>query len=70
MKPENERTLDAGKLEILEILVEELLKDSPEEALVQKCMTDAGLEDTRDPIDRINKVLLALHFEENQKEIL
>jgi hypothetical protein len=58
------------KLNILETLVEELLKDSPEEKVVQTCMTEAGIPDSKDPIDRINKVLLALHFEEKDKEIV
>jgi hypothetical protein len=56
------------KLRVLEILVEELLKDEPEESIVQKCMSQAGLPDTQDPIDRINKVLMALHFEEKGKD--
>ena len=55
------------KLRILETLVEELLKDTPEEDIVRDCMTAAGIDDTRDPIDRINKVLHALHFEERGK---
>lgn len=57
------------KLSILETLVEELLKDSPEEKVVQNCMSAAGIHDSKDPIDRINKVLLALHFEQKDKEI-
>lgn len=56
------------KLRVLELLVEELLKDEPEEALVQECMTNAGIPDNKDPIDRINKVLMALHFEEHKKD--
>ena len=57
------------KLHILEVLVEELLKDDPLESVVQKCMSDVGMLDSKDPIDRINKVLMALHFEESEKEI-
>lgn len=57
------------KLNILETLVEELLKETPEEKVVQTCMVKAGIPDTKDPIDRINKVLLALHFEEKDKEL-
>jgi len=57
------------KLRILENLVEELLKDDPEELRVQSYMQQAGIQDTQDPIDRINKVLRALHFEEPEKEI-
>ena len=55
------------KLRLLETLVEELLKDAPEEAKVSACMHAAGIPDSKDPIDRINKVLLALHFEERSK---
>ena len=55
------------KLRILESLVEELLKDAPEEAKVTECLRAAGIPDGKDPIDRINKVLLALHFEERQR---
>jgi hypothetical protein len=58
------------KLRILETLVEELLKDDPEENLEQKSMSDAGIAASGDPIDRINKVLMALHFEDTKKEIL
>jgi hypothetical protein len=56
------------KLRILENLAEELLKEDPEEALVQKYLTPAGIPDSKHPIDRINKVLMALHFEESGKE--
>jgi hypothetical protein len=56
------------KLGILETLVEELLKESPQESVVTQCMAAAGIPDSKDPIDRINKVLLALNFEEKQKE--
>ena len=57
------------KLNILETLVEELLKETPEEKVVRNCMNAAGIPDSKDPIDRINKVLLALHFEEKEKGI-
>lgn len=60
--------LQIEKLKILETLVEELLKDSPQESVVQECMAKAGIPDTKDPIDRINQVLMALHFEESDKE--
>lgn len=53
----------ADKLRILETLVDELIKEAPEEKVVQSCMTAMGLADGRDPIDRINKVLAALEFE-------
>lgn len=57
------------KLVILERLVDELLKEKPEESTVSQYMTEAGLPDSKNPIDRINMVLKALHFEEPQKEI-
>jgi hypothetical protein len=63
-------TTEAKKLQILEVLVDELLKAQPAESLVQKCMSDVGIPDSRDPIDRINKVLMALHFEESGKEMI
>lgn len=56
------------KLQILETLFKELVKDRPQEKVVQSCMMAAGIADTKDPIDRINQVLLALKFEENEKE--
>lgn len=58
------------KLRILEVLVEELLKDDPSENVVEEYMSHAGIPDSKDPIDRINKVLLALHFEESGKEFV
>ena len=61
--------MTSEKLSILEALVEELLKEAPEEKVVRNCMSKAGIPDSKDPIDRINKVLLALHFEEKEKEI-
>jgi hypothetical protein len=58
------------KLRILEDLVEELLKDDPREKYVEEYMSKAGIPDSKDPIDRINKVLVALHFEESGKEFV
>ncbi len=59
----------AERLRVLEILVDELMKDAPTESVVSECMLAAGIEDSKDPIDRINKVLMALHFEVPNKEI-
>lgn len=56
------------QLKVLEALVEELIKDQPEEKIVRERMSAAGIEYSRDPIDRINKVLMALHFEQSDKE--
>ncbi len=61
--------MTTDKLHLLEELVDELLKESPKEEIVRKRMSAAGIPDTKDPIDRINKVLHALHFEEKDKEI-
>jgi hypothetical protein len=60
----------AEKLRILEVLVEEILKSNPTEEDICTCMAAAGIADSKDPIDRINKVLMALHFEEKDKEIV
>ena len=62
--------VDPEKLRLLETLAEELLKEDPAEDIVSSCMSKAGLPDSKDPIDRINKVLLALSFEEDDKAIL
>lgn len=45
------------------------MKDEPVESVVIQCMQAVGLKDTKDPIARINQVLMALHFEEPKKEI-
>jgi hypothetical protein len=58
------------KLRVLEVLAEELLKDGPKETVIEKYMAQAGIPDSKDPIDRINKVLVALHFEESGKEFV
>lgn len=57
------------RLHTLEQLVDELLKDSPEETKVRDFMTLTGIPYTKDPIERINSVLKALHFHEGDKEI-
>lgn len=50
------------RIQILETLVDELMKDQPTDAVVSECMKAIGLKDSKDPIDRINQVLKALHF--------
>ena len=60
--------LPTERLLILEILVDELMKDVPLENVVSQCMTAVGIEDAKDPISRINQVLMALHFEDPNKE--
>jgi hypothetical protein len=60
--------LPAERLRVLELLADELMKDEPKESLVMAYMQKAGLEDSKDPIARINQVLMALHFTEPNKE--
>jgi hypothetical protein len=45
----------------LEALVEELLKDSPTEPIIEKQMKELDIPYTQDPVERINRVLEALH---------
>ena len=61
-----EKEMNSSKLETLEKLVEELMKDQPEEQVVESYMKVTGLEYTSDPIQRINTVLKMLHFEETE----
>ncbi|MGE4131236.1 MAG: hypothetical protein AB7F86_06335 [Bdellovibrionales bacterium] len=60
--------LPKDRLRLLELLAEELMKERPQESFVASALKAAGLPDTKDPMDRINKVLVALHFHEGQKE--
>ena len=48
----------------LEGLVEELLKESPEEVLIRTKMETLGIQYSEDPVERINRVLCALHPDE------
>ncbi|MCB0384089.1 MAG: hypothetical protein KDD43_01755 [Bdellovibrionales bacterium] len=52
----------------LESLVEEMLKGDPCEEAVKTMMLESGIEYSSDPIERINLVLKALHFEEGSTE--
>jgi hypothetical protein len=45
----------------LEALVEELLKDHPVEPTIKKQMSDLEIPYSDDPVERINRVLEALH---------
>ena len=45
----------------LEALVEELLRDNPVEERVKLQMQELDIEYTVDPVERINRVLEALH---------
>lgn len=55
-------------VEKLEDLVEELLKANPEEEVLKQKMKNSGIPYSTDPIERINLVLRALHFDENGLE--
>lgn len=50
------------KIVLLESLVEELMKEQPNEHLIQDIMAQTGLHYSKDPITRINSVLQALEF--------
>ena len=50
-----------NRVEMLEELVEELLKDTPQEQAIQVKMKKLDLEYTEDPVERINRVLEVLH---------
>ena len=56
------------RIEILEMLVEELIKPTPDDRLVREYMSQVGLTYSDDPVERINRVLQALHPSE-QKEV-
>lgn len=55
------------RIEVLEKLVNELIKENPQEDLVVQYMNETGIPYTEDPIDRLNRVLMALHFGESNK---
>lgn len=61
--------LSERQLNVLEGLVNELLKATPEEEKIQSYLTAAGLEDPKDPVARIQTVLDALRFELPETEI-
>ncbi len=55
-----ELKLRGTRLDHLEELAEELIKNNPEEALVRAHMKAAGLRYTEDPVDRLTAVLKSL----------
>ncbi len=59
---------DLNRLLQLEDLVEELLKEEPQEEQLKIKMQNSGIPYSHDPIERINLVLRALHFEEDQEK--
>jgi CO dehydrogenase/acetyl-CoA synthase delta subunit len=52
----------------LESLVDELIKESPQEDRVRTCMLGAGLEYSSDPIERMENVLSALEGERQNSQ--
>ena len=52
-------------IDILENLVDELMKDQPEEQKLKDGMKAVGIEYSDDPVERINRVLRKMH-ESNQ----
>ena len=70
MSQSQDMTKDQGASELasidqrvgqLEQLVEELLRDNPTEPLIEKQMKELDIPYTDDPVERINRVLEALH---------
>ena len=45
----------------LDLLVDELMKDQPDEKLVRQLMLKVGVPYSKDPIERVNRVLLKMH---------
>lgn len=60
--------IDETRLNALEELVNELMKNAPEERLVQSYMKEAGLKDPGDQVARIQLVLKTLEFEKPKAE--
>jgi hypothetical protein len=49
-----------SRLQLLENLINEMIKDSPKEDRIRSCMLAAGLDYTSDPLGRMDKVLAEL----------
>jgi hypothetical protein len=49
------------RLQTLELLVDELLKESPEPKNIRERMSEAGLRYSSDPVEQMNAVLEALN---------
>ncbi len=68
MERRKEKILKATQVENLEFLVEEMIKDEPEEAFIKSFMQKSGLSYSEDPIERLNTVLQALHGQKGRKK--
>ena len=58
-----------SQLENLEALVDELMKDAPEDGVVKSYMEKSGIPYVEDPIERIQSVLTAIQFQSTELEI-
>lgn len=54
------------ELQQLEVLVDELIKEAPNEDFVKDYMKEAGLDYQKDPVSRINYVLKLMSFSESE----
>lgn len=45
----------------LDHLVDELMKDQPDEKLIRQLMLKVGVPYSKDPIERVNRVLMKMH---------
>lgn len=72
MKPSKSRGatgLVDERIAQLEILVDELIKESPQETRIRTCMKAVGLEYSADPITRMEHVLRLLEGAKGQIKI-
>ncbi|MEQ1875000.1 MAG: hypothetical protein ABL958_00045 [Bdellovibrionia bacterium] len=53
--------MEVKVFEELDVLVAELSKEDPDETLVRRKMYKLGIGYCSDPVERLNRVLLALH---------
>jgi len=60
--------IETERIRTLEILVDELIKDSPQEDIIKESMQRVGLSYKEDPVDRLNMVLEALDFRETKDQ--
>jgi len=51
----------------LDVLVEELSKKRPDETLIRRKMYKLGIGYCTDPVERLNRVLLAIHGDDEQE---
>lgn len=59
--------VEQDRIRTLEILVDELIKETPQEDVIKENMQRIGLSYKVDPVDRLNMVLEALDFRESSQ---